>query len=249
MAHKFYKTSSNTSGIPSRVDDKVWDKLKKFAHDVWQVNSGEEAPIVNRVRAETVEPGAGDSHSSAHPELYGDSQDQNTISAGDLVLMFIGGQKISAQVVHDHGDVVTVATADGYMDVPPEMVRKAQKFKSVGQVTTRTITRNDVPAQTQPAPQAPLQMDPGMQRSVLSINKFLDKSGGSALISLGSGANGQPNNAEITRGPDGSITVAMIQMTPQVYHRGSYASVEQFVKDMNIEGGGNLALLGPGKGQ
>jgi hypothetical protein len=243
MAHKFYKSGSNTSGLPGRTDDKLFSRLKKYAHDVWQVSSDGGAPSVNRLRADAVEvreePEAGGEeveHAHAHPER--DDAMGSDLNSGDLVLLFMGGQRIYARIKDMDGRTATISTHDGEYEVDSSWLKSAQAEKQPEQPSNRTITREDIPAQGgQPQTQ-----DPVYAKSVQVLTQMLQASGGRALVGMGFASNGKESMMELTQNPDGGVSVKMIELVPKVFHQGQYQSLQQLVQDLGLSAPGNMSL-------
>lgn len=242
MSHKFHKSGSNVSGLPSRMDEKVWNKIKKFAHDVWSIDDQGGSPVINRMRAETVKPGSGEPPTSPGHSI--EMSHDNTISAGDLVLLFMGGKRVAARVMGLNGDMARIATSEGYEDVPRGWLRKSQ---TPPPAPKRTITREDIPVQPDPNAGPAQEVDPRLAQTVQNINDMLKANGGSVMISMPSAPNGQTRMLEVTANGQG-VAAKFIVLSPEVIHSGNYASVDQLVQDMNLTDG-KLQFLAPGRGK
>lgn len=109
MSHPFYKSAKNTSGVPGRVQGSSYEKLKKFAHDVWEIDGSNDDPVVVRKRQETA-----DLNYEKPQEL----------SVGDIVLFLLGGTKYQARVaaISADGDQVQVGET-GYW-IPKWLIEK-----------------------------------------------------------------------------------------------------------------------------
>lgn len=110
MSHPFYKSAKNTSGLPGRVPVTSYEKLKKFAHDVWDIDGSSEEPVVVRKREETAE------LNFQEPE----------VSVGDIVLLLLGGHEIEARVQAQSAEgLLSLHTSEGDLtDIPQEWVTR-----------------------------------------------------------------------------------------------------------------------------
>ena len=98
MPHNFFRIAS--LGEPSRVSNTLWDRLKKIAHHVWEINSEDGNPVITRIKSETV---------------ASVDESKEEISPGQLVLLFMGGQRLEARVA-------SVRESDIVLDVNNELV-------------------------------------------------------------------------------------------------------------------------------
>lgn len=234
--HKFYKSSSNTSGLPGRITDKLFSRLKKFAHDVWAIESDGSGPVVNRLRADAVdvkdEPEAGGEeveHAHAHSEL--EDERGSHLNPGDLVLLFMGGKKIYARIKGIDDATATISTHDGVYEVASSWLRTAQATPVEQDSHTRRPTRDDMPAQA----------DPVYARSAQTLEHMLQAAGGRALVSMGLGQNGQESLMELTKDASG-FTAKLLQLEPKVFHTGKYQTMSELVQDLGLTTPGNLKL-------
>lgn len=118
MSHRFFKYNSNTSGLPGRVASSLWEKITKKAHDVWSINTDGGSPTVNRLRSETVNSREEPVH--AHPEI----EDSQEFGVGDIVLLFMGGQRITARVASINGGDATIDMDGAEATVPVGWLHK-----------------------------------------------------------------------------------------------------------------------------
>lgn len=106
MPHKFFKIAS--SGEPSRVSDTLWDRLKKVAHHVWQIDSENGEPVITRIKGETVT-------AVKEPE--------DTFTPGDLVLLFMGGQQLEGRVASVRESDLVLEINNELFEVPAGWVK------------------------------------------------------------------------------------------------------------------------------
>jgi hypothetical protein len=108
MPHPFFKYA--TSGVPSRIGSGIWGRVKKYAHSVWQVDSENGMPIINRLKGEANDPGS----------LAGQN---DNLSNGQVVLLFLGGNKIQASVRSVDGDNISLTVDNEIVVVPRDWVK------------------------------------------------------------------------------------------------------------------------------
>ncbi len=93
------------SYLGNNIPASTWEKLKKRAHDVWDLGTEGERVLALRKKQDTAKV----SKEQAPTEARGLQESGDTaFSDGDLVLFFMGGHRIEAKVV---------GGGDGYLDV------------------------------------------------------------------------------------------------------------------------------------
>jgi hypothetical protein len=118
MAHKFKKKSYAHQGLPGSLPDSLWSKLKKSAHSVWDMTShGDQISAVRKTQDTAIA-----SEAVARHDI-----NQDEITPGDLVLLFLGGRSISARVVEVTTNGLSLISREGLLEnIPSEWVKKSQ---------------------------------------------------------------------------------------------------------------------------
>jgi len=114
MKTKFSKNAySSSSGI--------WSKLKKYAHDVWDMSAQGDRVEALRKRQDSVYASEEEKeHDEDTPSL------ENMFGPGELVLLFLGGRKLQARVLDSNEGSLSLISDEGYLDnIPAEWVRRA----------------------------------------------------------------------------------------------------------------------------
>lgn len=231
MGHKFYRTASKQVGLPGRIANSGFDRLKKIAHDVWSVNDAEGDVVATRKREETAE--------ISH-ELAPDKPTLVKYDPGEIVLLFLGGRKLEARVLADFDGTLTLSTDDGYVDVPADWCRKAQAQPAPSTEPRRTITREDIPVMTpsrlqqyqqrqqgQPAQQP--QADPQMQTVSSEIQRMVRQYGGSVALEL------SPSTYLVVRTSGQGVTDELFNVTTQRVDQKSYQSIDELVRSRGLK--------------
>ena len=108
MPHPFFKYAS--AGLPSRVDASLWTKIKKCAHDVWQVDGTDGIPSIQRIKGETVT-----ADISQEPDI--------NMDPGQLVLLFLGGRRIEAKIISTDESNVSISVDGESISVPKSWIK------------------------------------------------------------------------------------------------------------------------------
>ena len=231
MSHKFYKSASKQAGLPGRIANSGFEKLKKIAHDVWSVDDAEGEVVATRKREETAE---------INHELAPDKPTLVKYDPGEIVLFFLGGRKLEARVLADFDGVLTLSTDEGYVDIPASWCRKAQAQPAPNPSPRRRVTREDIPVMTpsrlqqyqqrqqgQPAQQP--QMDPQLQTVANEIQRMVRQYGGSVALEL------SPSTYLVVRSSGQGVTDELFNITTQRVDQKSYQSIQELVQSRGLK--------------
>ncbi len=99
-----------SSYLGNNVSESFWAKIKKKAHDVWDMGTEGERVLALRKKQDT-----------AKVSTETPAEDGVALADGDLVMLFMGGRKIEAHVMGTYGDKVDLISEDGVLtDIPQE---------------------------------------------------------------------------------------------------------------------------------
>lgn len=245
MSHPFFKKLSNVSGLPSLASKSI-DRIRKFAHHKWDIVADPNGPVAIRKTEDTAKL---DPVSASHmhdSDSVVDDIASNTITPGELVLLFMGGRKLEARVLMHDEDGLTLSTDDGYLyDIDPTWVQRTAQ-QDPPQQLNRSITREDIPAQSPEPPTE--QPDMHAAKAVKVISDMVMANGGTALISLPSLPNGQPRMMEVKQGQDGLISATLYVMSPQKVDSRTFKNMQDLVQQFQIDNADTLQVLVPGQG-
>jgi hypothetical protein len=222
MSHPFYRTAANVSGLPSRIQPTVWDKLGKVAHRVWEVQSADNDEIIPvRKEEEMVEPQMEEVFSDG-PDLEGLPE----IGPGNIVLLLLGGRELRARVLSKwEDDTYSLVSDSGYLDNVDKSWLKKVAQAAPAPDPSRTITRDDIPVQ--PGPQAPMSGDP---EATDSLQQLLQSRGGHIAVEL------TPSSIlELQSSPSG-VAVTLWHTSTQAAMQQTYPNVQSLVSDLNLKG-------------
>jgi hypothetical protein len=220
MSHPFHKSANNTSGLPSRVSYSIWEKLKKYAHDVWEIGGSEEDVVAVRKRKETTE--------------IDRSQSDTQVNSGDLVLLLLGGRKLEGRVLARWDDgSLSIVTDEGYLDnVAEEWVEKVAQEEDSSSVqqgvpSRRAITRDDMGVQNT----SPENLSGGESETVDQLQHLLDENGGSVILQVSPIV-----LVEVKSVGSGQVEVRVLHNTLEVAHQAVYPSLANAVKSIGLSG-------------
>ena len=107
MPHPFFKRAFSTDGLPSKIGEKVYEKIQKTAHHLWGVETENGKTVISRNHEDSVVP---------------DKSRKQEFQMGDVVLILSGEKKIAANVLSHNGSNLTVEI-DGFIyDIDDSMV-------------------------------------------------------------------------------------------------------------------------------
>lgn len=230
MSHPFYRTSSNTSGLPSRMSAKVWNRLKKLAHGVWEMESSTSGPVAVRKRDESAQLSAG-AHSGT-PSKFDvlEEATPHNIDTGDLVLLFMGGQRVAARVLGKSADgMLRLGTHEGELtEIPQTWVRKSQAQEQMQR--SRSITREDIPVQNpaQVKPASPPQLQNNQAQIADSLAQAIQSKGGKVQVRL------SPSSVLEITSNGSSFTAQLSHTSTKVVSNTSYPSMQHLVQSLGL---------------
>lgn len=220
MGHPFYKSAKNTSGLPGRVSNSLWGKLKRYAHDVWEIGDNGEDLVAMRKREETADL---DYESDSHP----------LINPGDVVVLLLGGRKLEARVLAQWEDgSFSVVSDEGYLDNVHEswLEKQAQAnqpqpslAEDGNRPSQRTITREDIPVQSVP------QQSPGNE-TVDQLQKLLEARGGHIAVEI------SPSSILELQASGQGVNVKLWHISTEIAHQGNYPSLASAVAELGLTG-------------
>lgn len=203
----------------------MWGKLKKYAHDVWDMSAQGEQIQALRKRQDTARASEDqeDKRDEGEAIPLGDM-----FGPGELVLLFLGGRKLQARVLDSHDGGLSLISDEGYLDnIPQEWVKRADPAPAPSQEQvdrSRKPTREDIPVQQ--APGAPV------SNAVNDLQKMLESRGGHIAVQL------DPTGSsvlELKQSGQG-IQATLWHTATTVAHRGQYASVADLAQQLAING-------------
>lgn len=114
MANKYFKDVNIGISLPSRIASKTYDRLKKFAHSVWDLDASAGNVNITRKHDESVS-----------PNIMED--DVRRCQPGTRLILFTSGQKLEATLVGvGEDDTLVVDVGDDRMEVNASYVMVAQ---------------------------------------------------------------------------------------------------------------------------
>jgi hypothetical protein len=224
MSHKFYRTASKQAGLPGRIANSSFEKIKKFAHDVWDVNDAGDDVIAVRKRQETAE----------IDFKAEDTRAESPFGVGELVLLFLGGSRVAARVLESNDGTLKLSTHEGELEnIPQAWCRLAQT--PPGGDPSRTITREDIPVvdpnqlPQQPQQQQPMQLDENQMMIADSLKKLLQSRGGKIAIRL------NPSTyMTISMSPNGGVQDEVWTISTQRADSRAHQSIEALIKSRGL---------------
>lgn len=195
MAHKFFKTASANLGVPSRLSDDMFGRIKKTAHHIWNVSRDGENVTINRLKAET-----------AANEFDVGIQPTQEMLPGTIVTLFMAGNKITAMVQGSNEAGLVLSTGTGLIEgVGASWVRRAQRSDSAQYPWTPE--KPDIGAKPQRHPDVNMSGTkyPGLVQRI--IDDIKHSPNGHATITLGG-----------TPGARGNATVLDVTKSGETYH-------------------------------
>jgi hypothetical protein len=119
---KFRKKSFVNSDLPTSVPDSMYEKLKKRAHDVWDMTAQGDDIAALRKKHDTAQ-------ASDEPEKedLGEAVPlEEMFGPGEIILLLLGGQELRARVAAVNDGLLTLDTKEGPLDaIPASWCRRA----------------------------------------------------------------------------------------------------------------------------
>ena len=107
-----------SSYLGNNVSESFWAKIKKKAHDVWDMGTEGERVLALRKKQDTAKV----STEETTPD------DGASLADGDFVMLFMGGRKIEAHVLGVNGDKVNLLLDNEMLnDIPQSWCKKSQE--------------------------------------------------------------------------------------------------------------------------
>lgn len=110
----------------------MWGKLKKYAHDVWDMSAQGDRIEALRKRQDTAR-ASEDTEDKHHEDDEAIHQIGDLFGPGELVLLFLGGRKLEARVLDSKDGKLSLISEEGYVDnIPTGWVRRADPAQPAG---------------------------------------------------------------------------------------------------------------------
>lgn len=95
--HKFFKKTGASYRLPSYVNDIMYERIVKRAHEIWAINSDKADVVVQRL---------------AEEKTF-EKEEPIQIKAGDKIILLLGGRSYRASVVSRDDDGILKLAAQG----------------------------------------------------------------------------------------------------------------------------------------